>query len=200
MRGVNHGAFMLTRPITLWPHQATTRRQRSQFSAGWSDTRDLLVREARQLGATSLVLQLAVTEEDIRLDGEIRAQARPAHPGVIVSFESRHGPLEYATDVFDRWQDNVRAVALGLEALRRVDRYGIAKRGEQYRGWKQLAAGDDDGGASVQRGRELIAAFGGLNRALRATHPDTRGIVSGGSTMTDDDFRSVQLAGEAGAS
>jgi hypothetical protein len=35
------------------------------------------------------------------------------------------------------WQDNLRAVALGLEALRRVERYGIAQRGEQYAGWRR---------------------------------------------------------------
>ena len=29
-----------------------------------------------------------------------------------------------------------------LEALRSVDRHGVTKRGEQYRGLKQLAAGD----------------------------------------------------------
>src|SRR5690606_5164123 len=82
-------------------------------------------------------------EDDIRLDGLPRANARPGHQGVVLAFDSKYGPLKYATDTFDRWQDNLRAIALGLESLRRVDRYGITKRGEQYTGWRQLPAGGE---------------------------------------------------------
>jgi hypothetical protein len=35
----------------------------------------------------------------------------------------------------------VRAIALGLEHLRAIDRYGIANSGQQYVGWKQLGSG-----------------------------------------------------------
>jgi hypothetical protein len=193
MRGVSHGAFMAVRPIVLWPHTPTRYRQRAAFSAGWTATRSLLIREAQMLGATSLVLQLAVTEDDIRLDGEIRANARPAHPGVIVSFVSRHGPLEYSTDVFERWHDNVRAIALGLEALRKVDRYGIARRGEQYSGWRQLPAGDtgDVDEDLVEKGRGIVEnQYGGnLREARRATHPDVGG--------THERFIAVQAYAEA---
>lgn len=88
-----------------------------------------------------MVVEVDVSEVDIRNDGRIRANARPETPGVRVAFESRHGPLVYSTDRFNHWQDNVRAIALGLEALRKVDRYGITKRGEQYAGWKALPSG-----------------------------------------------------------
>jgi hypothetical protein len=33
-----------------------------------------------------------------------------------MSFESKYGPLTYATDAFLFWKDNVRAIALGLTA------------------------------------------------------------------------------------
>jgi hypothetical protein len=36
---------------------------------------------------------------------------------------------------------NLRAIALGLEALRKVERYGIAERGQQYAGFAQIGAG-----------------------------------------------------------
>ena len=32
----------------------------------------------------------------------------------------------YATDAYGDWKSNLRAIALGLEALRAVDRYGLA--------------------------------------------------------------------------
>lgn len=131
------------RPIDRWPHpELTADRKRTPFGATYSATLELLDRELRHLGAEGAVLQLAIREEDIKLDGELRANARPeAHPGVVLAFESKHGPLKYATDVFTHWQANLRAVALGLEALRRLDRYGISGRGEQYTGWKQLGSG-----------------------------------------------------------
>lgn len=116
-----------------------------------------------------------VSESDIRVDGQLRASARPASPGIILAFESRHGPLKYASDTFDDWQANVRAIALGLEALRRVDRYGITRRGEQYTGWRQLTSGP----AATITPDEARAIFdeypGGWREALKATHPDHGG-------------------------
>ena len=44
--------------------------------------------------------------------------------------------LVYATDCCMFWQHNLRSIALGLEALRAVDRYGISRRGEQYAGFR----------------------------------------------------------------
>lgn len=44
--------------------------------------------------------------------------------------------LVYATDACQFWQHNVRSIALGLEALRAVDRFGISRRGEQYAGFR----------------------------------------------------------------
>ncbi len=88
------------------------------------------------------MLQIDIREQALRLDGGLRANARPVDfPGVRISFESKHGPLTYATDTHEFWQHNVRGIALGLQALRAVDRYGVTKRGEQYTGWKALPAG-----------------------------------------------------------
>lgn len=129
------------RPIQHWPGENTRNRRTSNFSASWSSTLSLLDRELSQLGSKNVVIQVALDERDIRLDGYPRATARPAHPGVIVSLDSAYGPLSYPCDTYTSWQDNLRAVALALESLRAVDRYGVTKRGEQYTGWKQLPGG-----------------------------------------------------------
>lgn len=130
------------RPLAAdWNQPTTPGRGYSPFRASWGTTVELLEREARQLGVLGpIVIQVDVREHDVRLDGEMRANFRePATPRVIVSFESRrHGPMRYCCDRYQRWRENVRAVALGLEALRKVERYGIATRGEQYRGWQAL--------------------------------------------------------------
>lgn len=127
--------------ITLWPGVLTKQRIRSQFTAPWTRTTWLLDRELEHLNAKQIVCEMAISFTDLRNDGKIRAGARPEHPGVILSFETKHGPLRMACDRFDDWQDNVRAIALGLEALRKIDRYGITQHGEQYTGWKALPAG-----------------------------------------------------------
>lgn len=126
------------RPIDQWPGEGTRSRRRSQFSAPYGRTLELLERELHHLQARSIVIQVALDEKDIRLDGRPRASARARHPGVILAFDSKHGPLKYAVDTFTTWDDNIRAIALALEALRRVDRYGVVKRGEQYTGWRQI--------------------------------------------------------------
>jgi hypothetical protein len=71
--------------------------------------------------------------------------AKVGFPGVRIAFESKYGPLTYATDEFvtrpARLADQRPRIALALQALRAVDRYGVTKRGEQYTGWKALPAG-----------------------------------------------------------
>jgi hypothetical protein len=49
--------------------------------------------------------------------------------------------LQFAIDKFPSWQDNVRAIALGLHDLRRIERYGIVESDEHLTGFKQLTAG-----------------------------------------------------------
>lgn len=177
------------RPLAVWPYPETERRRsRWTFKAGWSSTLDLLDRELRYLDASNIVLGAMFREQDLRLDGMPRADARmPSHPGIELSFDSPHGRLVYATDSCDWWEHNVRSIALGLEALRAVDRFGITRKGEQYAGWKQLPAGSP--GPSIERGRELIAEYGGVREAIKATHPDHGG--------DREDFEAVQAAREA---
>lgn len=186
---------VLFRPLESWPYPDTRpRRGRRTFKAGWSSTLELLDRELGYLNAANVVIQADFTEWDLRLDGMPRADARmPDHPGVILSFESEHGPLRYATDAHAYWQHNVRAIALGLEALRAVDRYGITRSGEQYTGWRQLTAGS--GLTSREQAVALVAKLTGVDavdvevatgngdirrhyrKALKAAHPDHGGTT-----------------------
>lgn len=175
------------RPIDQWPSDTRLSHRRSQFKASWPDTMALLKRELRHLTAKQIVIQLAITEADLRVtDGLPRAGAVASHPGVILAFESKHGPLKYASGEFSHWQDNLRAIALGLESLRRVDRYGITKRGEQYTGWREIPQTTGTALGDLERGRVLIAEFGSVRAAEKATHPDLGG--------DEDDFRAVQAA------
>lgn len=171
------------RPIDQWPGALTTNRKRSPFRAGWGDTMKLLESELRFIAANGVVMLMALEEREIRLDGRPYANAKPRHPGVILSCTTKHGPMRMVCDRFDHWSDNVRAIALSLQSLRAVDRYGCTKRGEQYRGWTALPA-PDDGPTNVEEAYELLGKIIGMGRAkglpladaIReaqvATHPD----------------------------
>lgn len=172
------------RPIDTWPWPFTEERARSPFSAGYTDTLGILDRELRHLGAERLVICMALPDSQIRNDRQgPYADARPEHPGVMVVVDSHYGPLRYATDRFRAWQGNLRAIALGLEALRKVDRYGITRAGEQYRGFAALP-----GGTGSSNDARLLAEWSGLSEdevradprrafrlAARKVHPDAGG-------------------------
>ena len=174
------------RPIERWPDEPTRYPERARFRAAWADTVDLLARETDKLGATSVVLQIDATADEIRRDGMIRANARPRTQRVRVAFDSQYGPLTYATDRFDDWRDNVRAIALALQALRAVDRYGVNKRGEQYTGWLALDSVPAAPPMDIHRAAALLTQYGGEKAALKATHPDHGG--------TAEAFAEVQAA------
>jgi hypothetical protein len=142
---------LVTEPIDRWPGPETDPRTGPPFKAAYSDTITLLTRELEHLGTKGRAVIQVVTRNgatDLRRDGLLRTQARIEHPGVRLSFACRHGDLTYATDEFEPqwrgqmpgWQANLRAIALSLEKLRAVDRYGVTKSGEQYTGWLAIEA------------------------------------------------------------
>lgn len=166
----------------------------SQFSARWSQTMGLLDRELRVLRAANAVLEIDFREQDFRLDGLPRAGRSAQSPGIVLSFTATAVPgkpaLRYEVGTYRHWEDNLRAVALGLQALRAVDRYGVTKRGEQYAGWRQLEAGSGVGEGDPARGRHLIdEAEGNIKTALFLAHPDHGG--------EPEDFRDVIAARDA---
>ncbi len=117
-------------------------------------------------------------------------------PGIILSFNSIHGPLSYPCDRYSEWTDNLRAIALALKALRAVDRYGVTRRAEQYKGWSQLPP-PAEGEMSEAAARSCLVGLIGapapgeslkewIRRAELQTHPDRGGQA--------DDFNRVQRA------
>ncbi len=179
------------RPIEQWPGKETPgyNRDKSPFSAKWSDTLDLLERELRELRGKQVVMQIDVELHQLRNDGMLRSTATPRSPRVILAFESKHGPLSYPCDKFTDWQANVRAIALALEALRKVDRYGVTRQAEQYKGWAKLPA--PNAPMSKQEAAAILAEHSGIwagdilvnaekrqeaaRKAMTKTHPDAGG-------------------------
>jgi hypothetical protein len=208
------------RALSAWPNNvpATTynNRKRSPFRSAWASTLADLDRELQQIGARSVVIEIDAPASEIRRDGMPRADARTRSPGVILSYEKRRrgagdtwDRYVYPCDTFHDWQDNVRAIAKTLEALRAVDRYGVTRDGQQFASFKSLPPGDgvrgttrEAAGMSLENAARVLSDLGGLAfdvedynqarvafRTARAkTHPDAGGKAS--------DFQAVNAAGE----
>lgn len=194
------------KPLVIWPGKLrpSIDRRPARFKAGYLSTMQLLEDELWKVDARDIVIELAIVSHDIRSDGRLRADTEPKHPGVLISFQSCHGPLQYPCDTFTHWHDNLRAIALSLECLRACDRYGVTSTGEQYKGWAALPPPSNDEFASVDKAiaflsvqavrppGKIIESPDSLKRAYRdaakSLHPD-----SGGN---ERDFKKLQTAME----
>lgn len=151
------------RPLTQWPREETKTRRNGQFRVTRMQLYDHLDSELEKIGARNLVIQAAFDERDLRIDGTPRAQSKgPSHPGVVVSFASDKGPLMFACDTYTDWEDNLRGIALTLENLRAVERYGATKHGEQYRGYTAIPASHESKGfkSAEEAARFIMVAAG----------------------------------------
>jgi hypothetical protein len=179
-------------PITNWPTKPTPgwARKSSPFKAGWQATLDLLEKERNHLSAKNITVEGFFALSQIRNDGWPKSSARPNQPGVILSFDTKRGRMVMPCDRYPDWEANLRAIALTLERLRSVERYGITtEQQEQYTGWLRLpAAGASDELAECAVALIRYAVVGvttsqlladrGLfdqvwREAARRTHPDT---------------------------
>ena len=112
----------------------------SPFRVNQSTMLNDLEKELEHVEASNICVHVDMPREHIRNDGWPRADARAASPGIMVTFDSKHGPMVYEFNAYNSWQANLRAFGLTLEALRAVDRYG-GDSGKQYAGWAALPAG-----------------------------------------------------------
>lgn len=111
----------------------------SKFQANYAKTLSLLERELKHLKAQSVTVQAGFSNERIRNDGWPYSSARPEHPAVVLQFMRGKELFLFRSFKFATFEENLRAIALTIEALRSVDRYGVVE-GEQYQGFKQIAA------------------------------------------------------------
>jgi hypothetical protein len=149
-------------PLTEWTEKDPFNEWKtSHFKVSNLKTIPFLKAELAQLGATKVVIRTMHRPNDIRkYDNVPRSDRQPPDSGVIVEFEkpSSSGPvkLRFPCRTFKTWEDNLRAIALALEALRKVDRYGVTT-GAQYAGYKALPPGGERDAAPPPKPRITAA-------------------------------------------
>lgn len=184
-------------PEKAWPLQyrhtdeslfTTTSRSANPFESRGLYERTLkeLQIELEHLRVTEAHLQLVLGNgaADLRQDGQLRARADVRHPGVALTVVTKdYGTLVYTCDEHagrwsndpPDWQINLRAITIGLHDLRRLERYGVADRGQQYAGFRELGTGTAMGGATQSRAdvARYLATMAGMDEL----DPDDQGQV-----------------------
>jgi hypothetical protein len=131
--------------------------------------------ELARLGATGEILS---TNVETRLDGLPRSgQAEPRDPGAAVYFQLKGKATALACDKWDRIADNIAALAQHIDALRRIDRYGVGTLAQAFAGYAALPASTESwvtvlGVAPTATLAEIEDAF---RRLAKAAHPDVGG-------------------------
>ena len=204
------------KPISKWIGAETKNPKSSLFKQTYSNTKRLLEDELYYLKAieASIQIEMFIKAEDLRLDGELRHNAKPTKPGVVLSFSKVKNrvfdknaqtwknellTLSYPCDSYDHWHDNLRAIALSLQNLRAVARYGVFKYEDMV---SRLALPSAEGklsdrdsalhfisihsGRTIDQLRDKPFLKAGYLEAAMKLHPD-----KGGSS---EDFHKLQEA------
>ncbi len=111
-------------------------RAMSERALTLRDALERLERELRLLDAAGEILS---SNMRVGLNGVPRAgQAEPDDPGAAVYFQLEGADKCLACDRWDRVADNVAAIAQHIDALRRIDRYGVGTRDQAFAGYAAL--------------------------------------------------------------
>lgn len=88
----------------------------------FAEARNALLDELRRLGAGDVVLSCNIKPD---LHGRlVEPSRRPADQGIAVYFTLDGQPKTMARDTYTRFEENMRALTLTIEALRAIERHG----------------------------------------------------------------------------
>lgn len=155
----DHQRYPLAWPVG-WKRTPRHQRQRAAFSAsskrlvdlGGGQTRterttrsltvaDAIARLSAELGRLGAQHEVLSTNVQLRLDGLPRSgQPEPEDPGAAVYFRLKGQPRVLACDRWNRVADNIAAIAQHIDAIRRMDRYGVGSLEQAFAGYAQLPA------------------------------------------------------------
>jgi len=181
-----------------WKRTAPGNRQRADFrQVRYTDTqtgrekRDVAVsalsatqrleRQLELLGGADPVLS---TNVRLRLDGRPYSDQEPGDPGAACYFRFKGRATVLACDRYTRVADNIAALAAHIDALRRIERYGVGTIEQALAGYRALPADTAadwrtvfgfPAGSSPTKDQVNDA----YKRAAREKHPDRGGSEEG---------------------
>lgn len=146
--------------LPKWNREPGLQGVSSQFKTAYNKTLDKLEYELRKLDARDVIIEAGYSSAQIRNDGWPRGGMAPSHAGVVLYFTSIDGPLCFPCGNYDRMEANLHAIALTLENLRAIDRYGVTLQHQQYLGFAALPAPVTHG--TLEQAAALFASIAGV--------------------------------------
>jgi hypothetical protein len=150
------------RPLLNWTRVPKLGMRGSDFRTGYSKTLDKLEYELAKLRAKDVLIEAGFSLDALRNDGWPRSGTSPRHPGVVLYFKNADGAMEFPCGTYHKFEANLHAIALTLENLRAIDRYGVTLGHQQYRGFLAIEAPKqmtvEDAAAFVARNGGAVSA------------------------------------------
>lgn len=118
-----------------WPRTEPYKRVKNpNFKLEFGRARDSLLHEVQLLGGRKVILSSNIP---LRNDGLPYSNWRnPEDPGIAVYFDYKGKPMAFACDKFKYVHENARSIALTIEALRGIERWGASDMMERaFRGF-----------------------------------------------------------------
>lgn len=168
-----------------WPKTDVIRRESGKFKTSLEGALRNLHHQISPMGGKSIILSSNYT----------LGAANPKEPGVVAYFTWQDMQVAIPCDRWTRIEQNVQAIALTVEAMRGMERWGAKHMIKaMFSGFKALPAGDSawwvqlgvDQGATKEQIKEAYRAL------CKVHHPDVGG--------NPDQFLKVQKAYETAIS
>lgn len=179
---MNRQAYPLCWPVG-WPKTEPTRRERGLFKTSLPAALNNLKRNVALLGGKELILSSNYT-----LGNE-----RPKEPGVVAYFTWQDLQVAIPCDRWSLVEHNVQAIALTIEAMRGMERWGAKHMIKaMFTGFKALPQSTEAEAwwdvLGVQHDASHEAVKAAYRDLVKAHHPDAGG--------NPDKFRRIQEAYE----
>ncbi len=177
-RQTQEGPSALTKPGEVKPKKA-------QVILSVAAAVDRLEYQLGEIGARSIVLS---TNVEPTLSGRPRGNAGdPDDVGAAVYFKLNGADRVLACDKWTRVADNIAALAAHIDALRRIERYGIGDMNQAFRGYTALQPATCEWWLvlGVPRDSPMARIEAAFTKLAKEHHPDRGGSANQMARLTE---------------
>jgi len=163
---------------TRWVENGASKQRTTEKALAVIDAVQRLEAQLDYLGVREDARILS-TNIALRMDGRPRSDQDPADVGVAVYFQLKRADRVLACDKWTRVADNIAALAQHIDAIRRIDRYGVGTLEQAFAGYEALPSKGQTWKTTLGFPVEAAPTEDEIQAAFRArareAHPDKEG-------------------------